>query len=204
MRMFDQKKFVRSVLQQRPNWSALGNMFYLSPADHVLAGVGYERVPDGGYIWRYAYPLYDPIRFFHLSYGERLPVPEGFIGDDDIGEGELADEFLKRTEIVERGLSNTSTVDGVIGLLTRKIEAGLPIARLARAASYIMAMNEVRASEDLQAIQATNGYGILGDAKKALPLLEAAFARSIGEARRLLLEWEESFCRTNGVNRGTI
>lgn len=74
----------------------IGPYLYLKPANHILSGFCAEETPNGIYISKYIYPLFDRSDTLNLNFSERLPYPAGYISFNEHGYEDCALEFLER------------------------------------------------------------------------------------------------------------
>jgi hypothetical protein len=91
------KAFRNAVLKQWPSMTYVDHCFIELPVTHIACGFLTERPPGGAYLWQVTYPLYVRNDRITLTFGDRLPRPDGFIADPRrFDRKELAGEFSKR------------------------------------------------------------------------------------------------------------
>lgn len=88
--------FARIVLTKMQDFSCRENYFFLSQVEHMLSGFFCELTPQGAYLWKFIYPLFDRFKGLSLLYSERFPSPAGYIDFSEISKSNLAEEFVAR------------------------------------------------------------------------------------------------------------
>lgn len=92
----NKKKFIKRVLESNSELSSIDTYFYLKPVEHVLSGFMFEVTPNGGYVYRFNFPLFDKFDYLTLLYSHRLSGGDSYIDFDTVVEENVAVEFLKR------------------------------------------------------------------------------------------------------------
>ncbi len=88
-------KIEKDVLKEIPQLSVVDGYFYIKGTKNILRGFVYEKARSGAYIWKWYFPLYQKIDDFHLTFGDRIDRPEGYIDFDDVVAKDRANVFIK-------------------------------------------------------------------------------------------------------------
>jgi len=91
----------KEVLSLRPKLGLVDGFFYQKPVEHILCGFLHEHGSAGGYICRFALPLYECHKFLSLNFSSRLPGDMSFWEDRNRTAKERAAEFVRRIEPYE-------------------------------------------------------------------------------------------------------
>ena len=188
------KKFNREVLKLLPNLrEAQTHFFYEVPFDHVLAGFAWEAPPSGLYIWRYAFPLFEVTDFMHLGYGERLPVPNDYIGMGNSSERALAAEFINQISPYREEVSQLRELSSFISHL-QSAPLDNPLIRRGLALAFVIKGEPALATEQLQiSIRSAHDQEFEESAKEWMAAI------SNGSARDMLLASERQLKRRLGI-----
>ncbi|ARU55668.1 hypothetical protein OLMES_1593 [Oleiphilus messinensis] len=74
----------------------IDSYIYLKPVNHILSGFCASKTPNGVYIYRFSYPLFDRADSLNLNFSERLPRPDGHIDFDEYDKALWEVEYLNR------------------------------------------------------------------------------------------------------------
>ena len=188
------KPFARAVQKQRRHFGVAERCFYLRPVEHILCGFCYERVPHvGAYIRRYAYPLYDPIGLFHLAFGDRLPIPEGFMRREE-GRARPSDEaaeFVTRIAPYESETAEWGQVPAFLALLESQSPLDAPPMVRAHAFTLAALGRYSEAEAELQRFMTRSDLVDSPHFVNGVPELRAAISNGGDCARECLLRWED-------------
>ena len=189
------KGFARSVRKLRPAFRIVKDYFYRVPVHHILCGFALQSVPySGSYIYRYAYPLYDPIGLLHVSFGGRLPLPAGFMPSqtDPLSAEEEATDFVSRIIPYEGETYAWGHLTEFLSLLESQERdvPDVPQVQRAHAITLVLLGRAGEAASELRALQ--NRSDLTTDSRflNGVDDLCAALSRGIDDARALLLRWE--------------
>lgn len=70
--MMNIRKLEKFLLKELHGFSIHDGYFYSNNFQHILCGYKLERTPNGLYLWRFVYPLFDSARAIHLTFGDRV------------------------------------------------------------------------------------------------------------------------------------
>lgn len=185
------KTLINHIIRIQPQLQAVRNYLYAPPVDHVLCGFLCENAPSGLYIWKYAFPLFDRAGFLHLSYGQRLPMPDGFLSRSKKGPRLLASEICNRIQRHYSAVMALKDLTQFARYLESEVGLGHPLVHLSYASTLVLTGQLDEAMSHLTIIQqskAMNGMrNLLADVRDMVTDLES------GEdtAKARIGKWEE-------------
>lgn len=68
----NKRKLEKLLLKELHGFSVHDGYFYANSFRHILCGYTLEFTPNGLYLWRFLYPLYDSAKSVHLTFGDRV------------------------------------------------------------------------------------------------------------------------------------
>jgi len=187
--------FVSMVLKISPEWSFAKPFYYQSPVEHILCGFCLERTSSVAYIVGGGYPLYSllPPGFnsMHLSYSERLDE----INLYKLGDYELAEKFVQIANLYNKqisGLGNIKNFTERFKPLDPREDRDI-IRRRIYIMNMIMLDEEEVAKSELESL--LGSIYLVNNPRRRNELqlneLTEAFSAGYGQAKKLLLKWEE-------------
>ena len=192
------KQFGKAVLKLRPELRITGSCFYVAPVEHILCGFAYEKGSGGAYLWRYAFPLYDPAERMHFAFGERLPPPQGFIEEGRAPRDE-AEEFVHRIESYEAATYAWRDLDGFLPLVESMHTTNLWV-RAVKPLTLILLDRSKDGVKELNAVLATPDLDEYPPSlHDKLTRLRAAMLKGDQCGQALLFEWEEAARKKLGL-----
>ncbi len=190
------QQFIKAVLAERPQFSNVDTFFYVSPVDHILSGFLCEMTPNGAYVWRFLYPLFDKFSCLHLTYSYRLPYPDGYIDYEKVEKKELANEFVSRIDQYVDDAYNYLALEQFVAYLDTQEEL-LSHEQVQKALGYTMILlgDKAKAKEYLG--------GCVAKLRKPEECQEvmAALDKGLDNAKRLVLDCEFDMEKLLGINR---
>ncbi|KTD97758.1 hypothetical protein [Pseudoalteromonas sp. H71] len=100
-------KIEKDVIKEICQLSVVDGYFYLTETNKILRGFVYEKTRNGAYIWKWYFPLYQKIDNFHLTFGDRIDHPEGYIDFDYVSVKERSKAFI---ELIKKYLPEVSSL----------------------------------------------------------------------------------------------
>ena len=201
------KKFIAEVLKLAPELSVVDYYFYEEPVDHILCGFVAERPPSGAYFWKYAFPLYDRFKFLHLTFGNRLPPPDGYMTAGLANVKAVAAEFVRRIQPYRSEVASLAQLDRFAEYIETEIGLGNDIVRRGYALTLILLGRADEAASELRTLNSIyeeyRDHPVYGDrytqpsrdAKKLLSDLSVG----IEVAQETLEGWEQETKRRLGL-----
>lgn len=179
------KRFIKQVLNQAPEFGVVDHYFYELPVGHILTGFLCERGSGACYVWKYAFPLYDRFHHLHLLYGNRLPLGEGII-DAHVSETQrIASEFMKRIEPYRDEVRSLAQYNRFAEFLIERRSFKRDDVRRTYALTLIMLGREKKAKSELARL--AQAEDVIDD----VPFLLDQLSQGVHVAQATLAEWEQ-------------
>jgi hypothetical protein len=166
--------------------------FYRVPMEHILCGFAVQTAPySGRYIYRYAYPLYDPIGLLHPTFGGRLPLPAGFMPRqaNPVSADEEAADLVSRIAPYEEETYTWGTPPAFLSLLKSK-DPDVPQVHRAYAFTLVLLGRGAEAVSELRALRNRSDLDEDSCSLNGVDELCDALSRGADDARACLLRWE--------------
>jgi hypothetical protein len=199
------RMFAAAVLRLAPTFRLCDYIFYEPPAEHILCGFAFERLPMEIRVWKYALPLYDRPKFLHLSFAEPLAIL-----DAEETVEECASEFLRRIrphraklELLTKPKNFLENLETTMRRNRRKWgeHRFSPAALRAAALTEIMLGRSRKAASGLQALL-DKGDSVASIHTEGLRQLLRELEKSPTAAKAKLLRWESETKRRLGLEVG--
>lgn len=183
----------------RPRWEVVGSYFYQQPVEHILCGFVHERIPySGAYLWYYAFPLFVPSDFMHLTFGDRLPPPQGFLPRDFARSAAAeAEEFVRRIEPYEAETYSWGSLPGFLTLSESRRSSENPEWDRVHALTLILLGRYEEAARELDELARRTDLGSLSAG--SVEEIRAHLARGGEPAVKCLKRWEADSKRRFGI-----
>lgn len=187
------KRFDREVLKLRPDLRRTSGLYYKVPVGHVLCGYAFERTSGNAYASYYACPLYDHIDLIALTFGDRLPEPEGGLAFEQTDEKLLAQEFVQRISAYDPLLAKLSDPAGFAEFVARRPNIfGNPRVRRGYAMTLVMLGRADEAREHLQLLSRMSEVAQLAHFHEDVNLVLSRLDDGVEAAQSTLAEWERA------------
>ena len=193
------KKFIDEVLRLAPEFSVVDVYFYEKPVGHILCGFVCEMPPSGACIWTYALPLYDRFEFLHLTFGGRLPPPDGFIDVKGLSDKEIAEKFVARIQPYRSEASSLANLDRFAAYIETECPLKSPTIRRGYALTLIMLDRVDEAMEQLTIVKSLSTVRENSEAERDLAALVTDLSAGIELAKKRLEGWELETKRALGL-----